>query len=64
MVTYSPTAHLENLGPLRLNSSGDPDSRDNGLPVEAKALLDTISNTESAGSYNVTYGGARFNNFG
>lgn len=41
----------------------DLDYGDNGLPPEAVALLETISNTESAGSYNVIYSGAKANNF-
>lgn len=34
-----------------------------GLPPEAYALLDTISGTESAGKYNIMYGGKRFSNY-
>lgn len=33
------------------------------LPPEAYALLDTISGTESAGDYNVMYGGKRFKSY-
>lgn len=33
------------------------------LPPEAYALLDTISGTESAGKYNIMYGGQRFSDY-
>ena len=33
------------------------------LPPEAYALLDTISGTESAGKYNIMYGGKRFSDY-
>lgn len=55
---------MENSGNLRPNQSRAPDERgDTGLPPEAKALLKTISGTESAGSTNVVYGGSHFNNY-
>ncbi len=61
---FSKKSHMENSGNLRPNQSRAPDERgDTGLPPEAKALLNTISGTESAGSYNVVYGGSHFNNY-
>jgi len=61
---FSKKSHMENSGNLRPNQSRAPDERgDTGLPPEAKALLHTISGTESAGSTNVVYGGSHFNNY-
>ena len=48
--------------PRGLASSGAP-ARSGGLSPEAYALLDTISGTESAGKYNVMYGGKHFSDY-
>ena len=41
----------------------DTPARQDSLSPEAYALLDTISGTESAGKYNVMYGGKRFSDY-
>lgn len=61
--TYSKKSHLENIGHLGANESRSPDDRGNGLPLEARAFLDTLAGPESGGDYNVIYRGDQFNSY-